>query len=308
MPTINEKKLAALSPTAFENLTFDLVRADSLQNVHWRTPGADGGRDIEGELSIRDFAGQTKLTRWFIECKRYKNSVDWPTVWPKVAYADNSQADYLLMVTTGKFSTRCLDEIEKWNGLNRRPAIRVWPGQEVAFRLFLKPEIAAKYNLIDGASPSAVQISSLALHVSRMAQSASAHAGSAASGRYVTAATSLAILLYTRSMDLTETGSFRKSHRINKEVFPSYVNPTNLEVSSDFDWIGLLAYLSCLHVVTKANFIAAAAADGGLQLLLDRMPPGDLPDIELMREVAFWGGLSARQEGGIICLTPQIFG
>jgi hypothetical protein len=40
------KTFLTLTPTEFENLVFDLLISRGMVNVAWRTPGADGGRDI----------------------------------------------------------------------------------------------------------------------------------------------------------------------------------------------------------------------------------------------------------------------
>ena len=307
MASVSEKRLVALHPTVFENLTFDLVRADRMENVNWRTPGADGGRDIEGELPMRDFAGHTRRFRWLIECKRYKAAVSWPTVWEKVAYADGSQADFLLLVTTGKFSTRCLDEIQKWNNLGRRPAIRVWPGHEVAYRLFLKPALAAKYDLLDGRVPSAVEVSSLSLHVSRMAQAALAHTDPVKLKRFVLAASNLANLLYVRSMDLADIGCFRASRSLARESVPTFITGVTTADLNNFDWAGVLAYFACLHMLTKTPLLVSKQPDETLLVTTATGVKGGLPDLDLMRETAFWGCLTVTQGELCLCLTPQIF-
>ena len=87
-PTLVDK-LKALTPGQFENLVYDLVTSAGLRNAVWRTPGSDGGRDIEGEMATTDFSGFHTITKWYVECKRYAASVDWPTVWEKIAYADS---------------------------------------------------------------------------------------------------------------------------------------------------------------------------------------------------------------------------
>src|SRR5262249_18026984 len=88
--------LKKLPPGEFENLAYDLLFLSGVQNLRWRTPGADGGRDLEGEVAVIDFSGETFRQRWYIECKRYAKSVDWPTVYEKLTVALNHQADFLL--------------------------------------------------------------------------------------------------------------------------------------------------------------------------------------------------------------------
>ena len=120
------ESIKEMPPTSFENLVYDLASSAGLRNAVWRTPGSDEGRDIEGEITTIDFSGYYATTKWYIECKRYSTSVDWPTVWQKIAYADSHSADYLLIVTTAHLSPQCKTEISRWHADRRRPAIRVW--------------------------------------------------------------------------------------------------------------------------------------------------------------------------------------
>ena len=48
------KKIVDLSPTELENLCFDLLLKLGLKNLVWRTPGRDGGRDVQGEHFVED--------------------------------------------------------------------------------------------------------------------------------------------------------------------------------------------------------------------------------------------------------------
>src|SRR5258706_16433701 len=92
--------LTELTPLEFENLIFDLMTSRGMSNVVWRTPGADGGRDIEGQTTELDLSGTAVSRKWYVECKRYATSVDWPTIYPKLSYADSHHADFLLLCTT----------------------------------------------------------------------------------------------------------------------------------------------------------------------------------------------------------------
>lgn len=139
--------LLGLSPTKFENLTFDIVTALGLRNSVWRTPGSDLGRDIEGEYFISDLSGQYQRQKWYIECKRYTSSVDWPTVWNKISYAENHVADILLFVTTSSPSPQAIDQIRLWNNSNKKPKIRFWSDVDVLGKLNIYPQIAKKYGL-----------------------------------------------------------------------------------------------------------------------------------------------------------------
>jgi hypothetical protein len=145
--------ISALTPAEFENLTYDLVRSSGLKNVVWRTPGADGGRDMEGEAYFRDLTGNETMQRWYVECKRYSSSVDWPTVWNKIAYADSHGADVLLLCTNSNPSPNCETEIAKWNSGRRRPLVRVWRGYEFKSLLAEHSDVAIAYGLVGATSP-----------------------------------------------------------------------------------------------------------------------------------------------------------
>src|SRR5258708_28477822 len=96
--------LKRMEPEQFENLTYDILLLSGVQNLRWRTPSADGGRDLEGEITTVDFSGETVKQRWYIGCKPYAQSINWPTVYEKLTVAVNHQADYLLLVTTTNIS------------------------------------------------------------------------------------------------------------------------------------------------------------------------------------------------------------
>ncbi len=140
-------KLKILAPDQFENLVFEVVKARGLKNVVWRTPGADGGRDIEGSSVDVDLSGATDTRKWYVECKRHKSTLDWPTVRSKIAYAESNDADFLLIVTTANPTPPCETEIQKWNMAKRRPQIRFWRGYDLPNIIRAVPHVATMFGL-----------------------------------------------------------------------------------------------------------------------------------------------------------------
>ena len=140
-------QIGKLSPLQFENLAYDLLLSLGMKNLEWRTPGADGGRDIEGELIVEDFSKSHNVEKWHIECKRYTDSVPWPTIHEKVSYADTSKVNFLLLVTNSTPSPTCRDEIKKWNEQKRFPRIRCWDGVKLEELILKEKIIRLKYNL-----------------------------------------------------------------------------------------------------------------------------------------------------------------
>lgn len=165
------RTLEDLPPTEFENLIFDLMVSRGMTNVCWRTPGADGGRDIEGITTETDLSGAQVTRRWFIECKRYASSVDWPTIYSKLSYADSHQANFLLLCTTSKFSPAAITQVDAWNSSHRAVAIRLWPKHELDLQLRQHPDLLLKYRLSSAPSTPGRSILALALALSKTVSS-----------------------------------------------------------------------------------------------------------------------------------------
>lgn len=145
--TIRMRTLHELTPNEFENLTLDLLSHLGLKNAVWRTPGRDGGRDIQGDIYTDDFSGYTSHQSWYVECKQYASTVSWPVVWEKIAYAESNSADVLLVATTSTLSPQAIDEVNRWNERRKTPSIRFWGGHEVQRRINMFPDILVKYDL-----------------------------------------------------------------------------------------------------------------------------------------------------------------
>lgn len=141
------QRITNLDPIDFEYLTYDLLTLKGLRNISWRTPGADGGRDLEGAHLHVDLSGDTRLEKWFIECKRYSSAVDWPTVYEKLAYAENAGADCFLLCTTSTTSPACKNEIARWESRRSAPRFRAWEGPRLERLVAREPILLTKYNL-----------------------------------------------------------------------------------------------------------------------------------------------------------------
>jgi len=204
------KKLLGLSPTEFENLVYDLMQARGMINVTWRTPGADGGRDIEGQVLENDFSDSRTSTQWYIECKRYASSVDWPTVYGKIAFADANSADVLLMCTTSKFTPTAITQADNWNAKKSGLTVRLWPGHKLESMLGLYPDIAMKYGL--EASPTALHGSTLEIALALSKTVGSHYSNIIFSAGPVSpmldASRMLALLLQRRMEDVALSGRF----------------------------------------------------------------------------------------------------
>lgn len=292
------RTLDSLTPREFENLTFDLVRASGMKNVQWRTPGSDVGRDIEGTWTEVDFSGAHTVSRWYIDCKRYGSSIGWPTVWDKLAYADSQGADYLLIVTQSTATPQCLDQINLWNGANRRPQIRVWSRHEVLVRIKQAPSVAVAYSLHDAPSaPGAM--APLTQHLARMTIAASdSHSLTGNPRHYLDAASGLAQLIMSRTAQLNDIGETRRDAAATRSIaFPWLAHPPNIDLKN-FDGPYLRALIPSLMVSKGSSTARLEQVDPyRLAIHFDDARRQVFPDLyDLMSQIDLWGNAETRLE------------
>jgi hypothetical protein len=245
-----KRTLSDLDPTEFEHLVFDMLSLLGLSNVDWRTPGADGGRDIEGLWTQFDLSGYEQRTKWFVECKRYATAVDWPTVYEKVAYADSHQADVLLMCTSSSFSPAALTRVAEWNDRRRRPTIRLWPQHELHLRLQQHPDLLAKYRLSDAPATPGKSLVSIALAMSKAISSHYSRLvfSGAPTDPMLQASQNLASLLSRRVQDIETEG--RIVLVLNAELPRDLENCEFVGERGQVDDPGLRAFMSYLTALS----------------------------------------------------------
>lgn len=140
-------QLKKLTPTQFENLVFDYCLCLGFENLTWRTPGSDGGRDIEGQVQIISPVSTVRKERWFIECKKYSKSISWPIIYEKIAYAESNHCDVLCLASFPNPSPNCETEISKWNQQRRSIRIETLRAYDFDFRPNNRAIVAAKYGI-----------------------------------------------------------------------------------------------------------------------------------------------------------------
>ena len=251
-PTRVIDAVGRLQPRVFENLSFDLLVMAGMTNTVWRTPGADGGRDIEGDVPIVDFSENNSVQHWYIECKRYGSAVDWPTVAEKLAYADNHGADYLLFITTATLSPQCLNELQLREQQRRRPHVRAWTGPVLELMLSRYPVLLAKYALGGGTS----LLDRAAAPVARVAADAvrAAYGETGQPGPALEFATTLLELLSARlAVPASVAGSLgARPMQIPRDSFPWLVIQTPPANLAAFDSYGMRASLAAVRFLSKA--------------------------------------------------------
>ncbi|WP_439397645.1 restriction endonuclease [Bradyrhizobium sp. PMVTL-01] len=240
--------LKRLHPEQFENLTYDILLLSGVQNLRWRTPSADGGRDLEGEVVSIDFSGHTDRQRWYIECKRYAKSVDWPTIYEKLTVAINHQADYLLLVTTANVSVPCRDEIQRHND-RRGVQIRVWPFYYLDQLLTIHGQVAVKYGLVKSQQSLHVDFAKIIEELKKLAQAtyAAAAFGQTPVDR-ITLLAALTELVSARIEDSRKHGRFVNDHfKPDRDTY-DWCKPAPLP-AANFDSTSLRAALATVKNV-----------------------------------------------------------
>ncbi len=221
-PISMPRRLGDLEPREFENLTYDLLRLSGFQNLTWRTPGSDEGRDIEGLFYFVDASGYSSLQKWHVECKRYESSVSWPVLWEKLSYADVKQVDFFLLSTNSQPSPQCESQIAEWNKSTRSPQIRIWRGYNLDHFVRLYGVVALKYGLREPASQFTHDFGPLSSVLTKTIQAAYvASTIGVAGATALEAAAALSELLTLRMSQVSKIGRFVAASEVPKiESYP----------------------------------------------------------------------------------------
>jgi hypothetical protein len=253
-----------LTPTEFENFAFDMLSAAGVRNLTWRTPGADGGRDIEGTVYVTDFSGSSYEQVWYFECKRYSSSLDWPLVYGKIAYADAHNADYLLIITNSSPSPNCETLISQWNKGRRKPFVRFWRGYELSSLADRFPIIAAKYGLKIAPPPKVRQFLDLAVEISKITQGA--YASVIVNGNAdlaIECAAALSELFSLRCEDIAAYGQFIPiGEEITHEKY-AWIEGTSDRLIYD---TATRAVVATIRYALGARALRVSEDDGGFKL------------------------------------------
>ena len=224
----------------------------------WRTPGSDGGRDIEGFLIVNDPTGFKQVQKWHIECKRYKRTINWQTIWDKLSHADALDVDVLFLVTNSTPSPKCESRISNWNESRRRPAIRVWKGYNFPKMLYSNVDISIAHGILKPEKDSNNICSTIALTLANVVHCA--HGSIAANGdatMAIEAASALSELLEHRLQDLQKYGKFVRGPEI--ERIDDYHWLEVLELPDQTEDVSFRALITLLRHFSKCDSITAYA-------------------------------------------------
>ena len=254
----------------------------------WRTPGRDGGRDIQGDNFVEDLSGHTRQESWYVECKQYGTTISWPVVWEKIAYAESNSADVLFFITTSTLSPQAIDEVNKWNLCGRRPHIRFWGGQDLHSRLQTHPKIQIKFGLsTDSVRDGAISIIPLTKLLLSYASTSEAQLAFSQDASDVNGAVhALAELISARLEDIEQTGKLCISKfRAREDTFEWLRNPELLE-GLRLDRYSVRAILSILRFVLKTDI----TINGDLtKAFIDTKQRWHQTIISELETIAFWG-------------------
>lgn len=300
------RELGSLDPTEFENLIFDLAIAVGMVNVTWRTPGADGGRDIEAICYQRDASGVQTATKWFVECKRYASSVDWPTIYPKLAYADAASADFLMICTSGKVTPTAISNADQWNASRRYPKIRLWPGHEIENQLLPHSDIRLKYGISDVPSTPGKSIVALAIGLSKTVGSHYSRliAQDEPIDYMLQAAHALSLLIQYRMEQLELRGRIITS---TADVSSDLEGIQFKTLCDGIDWPSLSAFLAYLRALSKTEIFVDSEQRGCCSI---RSADGSVVSImhrywTTFSAIALWGDLEIQADHQTIGLRQR---
>ena len=145
-----------LTPTKFEEFTFDLLHQLKFVNIDWRkgtpksTSPADRGRDIVAQQVTKDIDESTSLETWFVDCKHFKKAVPPTELQNLLTWAEAERPDIVLFVVSGYLSNSSKDYLESYKRNNHPPfKIKYWELPQLERLTRGKVLLLRKHNVTD---------------------------------------------------------------------------------------------------------------------------------------------------------------
>jgi len=297
-------KLKKLSATQFEHLIYDLLVLSGLRNGVWRTPGPDAGRDIEGQVITVDMSENMTVERWYVECKRYNKSVDWPTVYQKISYAHNHGADFLMLATTATLSPRCKEEISRREVSKERPFVRVWDGPVLELMVARQPFVLVKYGLTKESRDVSESILPLVTTVSKVVQAAygkSAFADAIDPALEFSAA--IVELMSARLAEISAPGRGSARRFVRERDLYSWCEVAKDVDLAPCDSYGLRALLTAVRFYSGlSRIVVSHNATGRLTIRFDSEQQSKTM-LDVLSVLSLWSNLEVRAETETIVLS-----
>jgi hypothetical protein len=301
------KKLSNLSTAQFENLVYDTVTALGLENAVWRTPGRDSGRDIEGVFFVSDLSGFRQAQHWYIECKKYASSVDWPTIHGKLAYAESHRADFLLLVTTASVSPQGVDEMRRWNLQHQYPKVRAWSGYQLVQILEQMPQLQLRYGLVThSTSKAAASLFPLANMTLKFSQAAYSEAFfKNATTPPIEAAAALADLS-TRRFEQVENGETWGPEPLQQADIYEWLSAQDQALFQPFDRYCIRALVAAYRCMVKGCTVTASAnRPVGVRLSADGQRPLSREQRRDLEMISRWGNCEISFDRTTLCIRKR---
>ncbi|MBI5392283.1 DUF3808 domain-containing protein [Candidatus Woesearchaeota archaeon] len=114
-----KKLLLTLSEQEFQDLSYDILKKNSFQNVRPRGKGGDGGRDIQAEF-VQKIGKETLTQKFWFQCKRYDiTPLNFKAFSTEVVRAQDDGIDRFVVMSNKDMTSDTKTEIEKWNNRNK---------------------------------------------------------------------------------------------------------------------------------------------------------------------------------------------
>lgn len=138
-----DEQLKSVSSERFEDLCLVLLQSMGFQNVHrvGHHNDRDKGRDIEAVYPRLLPDGQNQIQeRWFFECKHQKKNLSVEDIQSKVAWAEASNAKFLVFLSFAELTSSARQFIEDFQK-HHRLEILSWTGNDLFRRFKQSPRV-----------------------------------------------------------------------------------------------------------------------------------------------------------------------
>jgi hypothetical protein len=153
-PIVTELRWGQLDDAVFERLIYNLFsKTKAYENPEWltHTNAPDKGRDISVIRVHQDELAGTKRERVIVACKHWLSKsvgvAEFGVLKEQARAHEPPRVDVLIIVTSGRFSSDCVQRIEQHNLGHDALRVEMWPNSHLELLLAKKPELIAEFKL-----------------------------------------------------------------------------------------------------------------------------------------------------------------
>lgn len=115
----------------FEEIVYEIVKAENPKQITWRSDTGGKGRDIQATFLIQGAFEEFIKETHFIEAKHYKLGVSLTDISPALTWAMIERPTVLVIAVSSHLTNPCKESIDSWSKNNSTIRVNIWERKDI---------------------------------------------------------------------------------------------------------------------------------------------------------------------------------